>query len=802
MIRPARQSPQPRPAPAMSAPLNRGTPAASVAGAFTSPAGGDGHPNHGSGNPFQNAPGRVGGCPDTSPPPPAIAQDHSGPAQDLPAAGPKPAAARLGRPADVGVRSATPHAESRPAGRPVHPAVDYLEGKLAADSRAVTAPRVASFREFLDTQARVPLRGGHHGPYTFAGREAMLEIVETIDQVLAGPLPDATISVCGGAQFGKTILELNLGAYVTGCQWLNWGFYLPDDDLVQGIVDTKLRPDVIDQIDWFAALTQVGKAVNKSGKAVNRKGAFSVTDGKRRASGMVIGLNKKPPTSFTFDVTTLDEVDDINEKNAEFVRGRMTSSPVRLHVKIGTQRVAGRGQHKAFKEGSQGVMLHKCGNCGHEQNLEEGFPQCIRLAIDGAPGTDPERPDPTLQWTGEFHHDGATQRSGDLYRHDPLNLYYLACVRCGHALDRSAAGFRWAHLAPDKIRLRHWSFRVSQLGIPAIDLSQIVADFQKAVADPDAMVAFRCDRLALPASTAQALSAELIQRARDVAPYDMPARVSPNCGGFAGLDTGRRCWFFARETESPEIKRVVHLEQIALGNVVDRTTALFHLLGIQTLFIDQNPATDEARTLALRLNGLEGLQHWPVKPDSKDAYISLPGGLTWNGHLKRWQNLRCAVVAFTRRKLGDGIRHSIDIFEKGGREVFVPLIECNRFETIDRVVRELLTPKENVTEVIFTPQGNRIRTDPALRLPRRQSGSPAVLDLLDSHLLAGSERETDKAGNMGDYADACENHFLLANAYSGLAELEGGRSQAAPFGYRPVELGEPRGRIGMRRIVL
>ena len=174
-------------------------------------------------------------------------------------------------------------------------------------------------------------------------------------------LTDATIAICGGAQFGKSATELNLGAYCTGVAWLNWGFYLPDRDLVEGMVDTKFRPDILDQIDWFARMTHVGKTVNKSGKSVNRKGAFSVTNGKQRSHGMILGLNKVP-TSYTFDVTTLDEVDDIKPAREKFVRGRMTSSSVRLLLKIGTQRVAGRGQHKAWKDGSQGVMLHECPN--------------------------------------------------------------------------------------------------------------------------------------------------------------------------------------------------------------------------------------------------------------------------------------------------------------------------------------------------------------------------------------------------------------------------------------------------------
>ena len=110
-------------------------------------------------------------------------------------------------------------------------------------------------------------------------------------------LADATIDICGGAQFGKTILALNFGIYLTACKFRNWGYYLPDDDLVEGIVDAKLRPDVIEQIEWLGPLMQVGKMDDKRGRSVNRKGAFQVSDGNRKAQGMIRGMGKIP-TSF------------------------------------------------------------------------------------------------------------------------------------------------------------------------------------------------------------------------------------------------------------------------------------------------------------------------------------------------------------------------------------------------------------------------------------------------------------------------------------------------------------------------
>jgi hypothetical protein len=684
-----------------------------------------------------------------------------------------------------------------------HVPLTKVQAKFSRKVRVTLPAPVRSFRNFLQKCARVPDGHGGYRQYSFEGREPLIAIVELIDKVLGSNgdpvLADATIAICGGAQFGKTATELNLGAYCTGVAWLNWGFYLPNRDLVEGMVDTKFRPDVLDQIDWLARMTQVGKAVNKSGKSVNRKGAFSVTNGKQRSHGMILGLNRVP-TSFTFDVTTLDEVDDIRPAREKFVRGRMTSSRVRLLVKIGTQRVAGRGQHKAWKDGSQGVMIHTCPKCNHPQNLEENWPRVCRVALAPRPpvlrsfsegGSAPRlaeaserrQPDPFLTHTGDFRH---SETGATVATYEPGRHYYFACVRCGTELDRTQNGFKWVHRRPERERLRNWSFRISQFAIAAIDISQIVAEWTRAVADPEAMATFLCDRKAMPESTAQKLTVEILERAKRVGNNDecritygneVPTKKEVACAAtaFGGLDTGRRCWFFTRETQAADVKRIRHVEQIPLGNLVERVTALFHEFGLQALFIDQAPATDEARTLALRLNGLEDLRQWPAVPKDKTGYISLPGGLRWNGTSQRWENLKCAVVAFTKRRLGAGITHGFDIFEKGTQTMFVPLIETNRFETIDRVVREFLTPAENVSEVIFAPEGKSyVRTEPAMRLPPKGIGAPIVLETLDEHLLAGSERVELRDGSLGDYVDACENHFLLADAYSGLAELEAG----------------------------
>jgi hypothetical protein len=690
----------------------------------------------------------------------------------------------------------------------VRSAFDTLTAKLDGDKApTVDCPKRASFEEFLLLDARVPdaTRPGEYTPYSFEGREAVRLLVRRIDAVLGShtgtPIVDARCGVAGGAQWGKTSLEMNLAGHATGQAFLRFGMFLPDDALASGVVDTKLRPDVIDQIPWLAEMTQVGKAVNKSGKSVNRKGAFMVTDGQRRSYGMVLGL-QKIPTTFTLDIAAKDEVDDIPAKTGKFVRGRLTSSPLRFALDIGTQRVAGRGMNKVWKDGSQGVVLLGPDGDVHAWTLrdengevdsipegwinpEEAFPGIVRRQLGAAPSAS----DPKLTWSGAFKRDGDESQSWSYVRGA---TYYLAHPETGFPLNRHRPlGY---HRVPAKLQSENWTLRISQLSIGALSVAQLVHGFcdedEGAISSPDAMIVYRCDVLALPQSSAQALTPAIITRSQDIDPFRMRLTRERGRPSFGGLDMGDQCWMMVREKETPSRRRATFAAKIPAADIIRRAISLFNTVGLTALFIDQRPLVAESRSIALALNGLSTLTHWPDVPKTanREAFISLPGGLTWDGRNQRWRGLRCAVVRFDVRKLGGGIQHGFDEFDEGGMTKFVPLINVNRFECIDRAVRELLTPSESVMEVI----GGEIREEPGLLLPIKDS-DPMVA-LLEAHLVTGSERGKEKDGTLGDYVDQCANHLLLADGYSILAEMECGDSRVAPVAtdIEAIEIGGSR----------
>ncbi len=646
-----------------------------------------------------------------------------------------------------------------------------------------------TFKDFLLNHAKVRVGGGEYVPYTFKGREGLEEVVETIDLILGTlsgkPLDDARLDICGGAQFGKTILALWLGAFATGILFLNWGYYLPDDNLVEGLVDTKFRPEVVEQLDILVQRIQNGKAATKLGKTVNRKGAFMATDGTRTATGMVRGL-KKIPTTFSMDVVMEDEKDDIDAKNAKFLEGRMGSSDQRFSCSIGTQRVHGAGQNKQLQDGSFHVQLF-----GSRQiNLEENWPEVCRLQT----GKRRSVHDPKLNNVGEFE-----GPDGERHGYDPDGVFYFADPQTGEYIDRTKP--TWKARQPEKIKQRRWSFRFPRLACDAASIKGIVHQWcTKAVLDAQAMEVFRCDVLADPQSSSQKITPAIVERAQKVAPFKLATVLQRDCMGYGGLDMGDRCWFVAREVESPALKRMRWAEQIAGRDVVTRAAMLFHLLKLRALFIDALPLTTETKALCYKLNGLENIT-WPRVAEPEKAIINLPGGLQWDGENKRWKNFRCAAVEFTVRQ-GGGIKHKLGIDPGADGTRFYPVIQCNRFESINRAVNELLTPEENVIDVVVQEDGSReARTEPALLLP--ESGQP-VVDTLLRHIIVGSQRDRDKLTNEeGDFVDGVENHFLLADAYSALAEMEGSGHNApsipAPMTFVGAAVSKTRAAFARRR---
>jgi hypothetical protein len=661
------------------------------------------------------------------------------------------------------------------------------------------------FLGFLSEHARVRLNDGSYAPFNFEGRRPLKFIAGVVDKIIRncvrfeaveiegvkyapGSLKGATITIAGGAQFGKTVLELNLGGYVTTIEFLNFGYYTSDQVLLATIVDTKFRPDVLDQIPWMAEMIQLNKAEGKSGKSVDRKNAFQASNGKRRAFGYFNGM-QKPPTTISLDVAVLDEVDDIPAKNIGFVAGRMTTSQVKLTFYIGTQRIHGAGQNARWQAGTMHRWLVPCPQCKRQVDLAESWPGVSRVCMDGVPAPN----DPKLDETMTFDHDAH---------------YYPACPECGHILDSDQGAYVADH--PERAKQRNWSFRVSQFDIPAIPWKEIVASWFAALADPDpgAMPAWHCDRRAIPyAGAAQPITPEVIQRSQKlssaeglddsgrITPYAMTLQ-STSLPRFAGLDTGPRCWLWIDEVRSPFVTCLSWAEMIASGNAFARLAQLHAAGAFGCIFIDAGGEPDLTKRIVLALNQLEQYLP-PVMPalELRKAQLSFPGGLSWNGNLGQWRGIKAAAVEFSLREAG-GIQQTIGFTQEGR---IYPLIKANRGESIQGFVNGFLTPSEGVIEQCADAAGLRhLRTLPRQRLPEICLGAGVSATLLNTH-LQNLRRVKATETSREDWADGVENHLGLAGTYARLA-ASCGSAAIGPDPYLPKRFDTPRSRaIAERR---
>jgi hypothetical protein len=654
-------------------------------------------------------------------------------------------------------------------------------GEAALGNKS-NAPKCSSFKDFILNHARVARRDGSAGTFSLEGRAPLALIIDWFDKILRntldgdaveidgvkfGPreLKGSSLAVGGGAQFGKTILELNLMAYCTAIRFISVGNYLPDKPKVEEIVGQKFRPNVLDLYPWMAEMIQLGKTENASGKTIDRKESYTVTDGARKAFGNFCGMHK-PPTSITIDVALLDEVDDIPDRNIGYVDGRMTDSPVHLTGFIGTQRIAGAGQNARLAASSYHTKQVPCPKCAKEWNIEENFPRIIRVA---ASRESVAKSNPQL--TAEMGHDRKAH-------------YYCACPECGTELDRDGGHYVAKH--PERVKEAKLGVRVSQMNISAISLQEIVGSWFAAMSDPsgEAMQAFYCDRIGIPnAGASQPITQKVLDRSRALENYSMslsqPSTLKHQLTRVAGMDMGPRCWFWCDEIQSPVTSSLIWAELIASGNAPTRVPVLMRALGISCVFFDAGGEPDLTKRLVLALNSLDDYAP-PVMPRNEllKSHLSIGRDLKWDGEKARWSGLRAAAVDFSQRE-ANGIIQTIGFTQDGK---IYPLIKCNRGESIQTAVNDFLTPEEGVLD---QQADKTLRHLPRVRLPRTYIGAGVSQAILDGHLL-NLRKERDVTTNTEDWIDGVENHLGLAKVYARLASTVAATTRATPFAFQSI----------------
>jgi hypothetical protein len=229
---------------------------------------------------------------------------------------------------------------------------------------------------------------------------------------------------------------------------------------------------------------------------------------------------------------------------------------------------------------------------------------------------------------------------------------------------------------------------------------------------------------------------------------------------FGGLDTGDRFWFVARESEGAANKRFAWAEQISPTTARVRVPQLFDACGLSCLFVDIGNERAIARDIVMAINRIASAP--PIPQGREPEHIDFGNGLRWNGQRKLWTGLRAACVEFSG-KPGGGVIHELRLTPEG---LAFPVIRANRDETIQRAVDEFMTYDDGLLSVV----DGRLRTEPVMRMPANAPGANAAVAMLQEHFISGSRKAPGKDGKTLSFVDKVTNHYLLANAYSALAE--------------------------------
>ena len=522
---------------------------------------------------------------------------------------------------------------------------------------------------------------------------------------------------------------------------LGVGYYLPDAELVDGIVDTKFRPDVINQIPWFASMLTIGKTVNKSGKQVNRKGAIMATDGERIALGYFLGCNRVPRTYATCSWSTSAMTSTSGMKSIWMAVSRPASCAC---VWTLARRVMTRLAWIRSLRTQPSTALTSPVQTG-DISPEDGGPAFAvsRWAQSPSPS------DPRLTLAGDFK---ASESGETVATHRPENIYYLACPHCGHALNRDLVFYKAKR--PEMEALGKYGIEVSQISTPAIGLTQIVAAWASAVADPDKMTAFRCDRWARPKSSTRGLiRASWTDRGKTT--------PSPLCLLAAlALVAWIRVTAFGlwRVRSSEGDKAFAWAEQISPTVAQSRIPQLFEACGLSCLFIDIGNERQLARNIVITAPAC--LRRGPV------------------GRTRRRPRGMVPVSARTQRRRSFWWRWHHEI-RRTQEDRAYPVIRANR----DECTRVRVPHDDGLVAVV----DNKVRTEPIMHMPGNTPGCNVAVNILQQHFISGSRKVPGKDGKSLSFTDKVENHYLLANAYSALSE------QVAEFGIRnrvfPLNLG-------------
>jgi hypothetical protein len=427
--------------------------------------------------------------------------------------------------------------------------VDPLQQLL--DELAPAAPARSTKRErpsSLETFAKQDIVADG-APFSFAGREPVRMIVETIDRVIRNREAGTQIAILGAEQWGKTISCLIAPAlHLIADYGRNIIYFLPSDRFARRFGRTRLK-NIIKASPFMREACRDRDVVNQATiKEIN--GHF----------GYWLGLQEiTDAIAIPADALFYDEVDLLPTDNQEWSEGRVAASDLRLTVFAACGYIPGGGMDSRWQEGTQHKFLVDCSKRGCEKAicLEERFPDCM-VEIDG-------------EWR-------------------------RACPKCKTPLNLGRG--KWIATYPERAKQKKYSFRVSSLIIEARDAAHIMDRWEKAKRKKSKKAKFNCAELAIPdAGAMQPITDAELMRMRSRFVMDL---APSGRARYAGVDTGDQCHLWVFEEDETGHPILMWLEALDSDNAEAIVGERIVQLGIVSMVIDKKPLTTLARALAYR----------------------------------------------------------------------------------------------------------------------------------------------------------------------------------------------------------
>lgn len=415
--------------------------------------------------------------------------------------------------------------------------------KILTDLGIRKQKKYERFSDFLQREVYTD-----NGIYSFDRHQVFRQIVEDIDNVFLKNQEDVELSNLKGAQIGASTIGIGTSMYIPSQSGLDVGYFLPTDKFAERFDQTRFTP-AIRKNTYLQELMREGKFKGANHKGLKEfRGHFLYT----------LGLfDIKNAISIPLDCNLYDEVDILPEENMEWSYDRIAASDIRFRYNFSVGMMPGLGIDAKYQDGCQYVWNVKCPACGKDnQVLEDLFPACIRKVND--------------RWE-------------------------RVCIRCGKPYDVETAG-RWVAQYPNRIKEGKLSYRLPQLIVPAISLSYIMDQWDKATKKKSRKAKFNCSTLAKPDGGDMQPITEMVlnfNRGEHSLCYFRSANPV-----FAGVDCGDMAHFAAYERLTDSRKKWIWFEELDSDEMVQRIEELWTKLGITSLVCDSKPLRTEARRIA------------------------------------------------------------------------------------------------------------------------------------------------------------------------------------------------------------